>query len=128
MRGAIFGLLFLILCSPAAIAQDAARGKKLFENTSTVTGKPVGNCVNCHANQSALREMITNRGGKVGDARSVRRILQNALDGAVPGAVNAKAQFRGVLTAKDLDDLASYIAGAKGAARETPDVKLSARE
>jgi hypothetical protein len=64
--------------------------------------------------------MIVNRGGKASDPRSVRRILQRAIDGAAPGALNAKAQFRGVLTPKDLDDLASYIAGAKGAAHSAP--------
>ena len=50
------------------------------------------------------------------DKTGVRRVLQAAIDGAVPGAASAKAQFRGVLTAKDLDDLASYLASAKRAA------------
>lgn len=126
MLRALATLLFLALCSSPVGAQDAARGRLLFEKTSVVTGKPVGNCVACHANQSALREMISNRGGKASDPRSIRRILQLAIDGAAPGAVNAKAQFRGVLTPKDLDDLAIYIAGAKGAAREVPSAKLSA--
>jgi mono/diheme cytochrome c family protein len=103
-----------------ATAADAARGRQLFQNTRGVTGKPVGNCVNCHANQAALREMIANRGGKPGDARSVRRVLQAALDGAVVGAVDAKAQFRGVLTAKDLDDIAAYLATAKQASAPLP--------
>jgi mono/diheme cytochrome c family protein len=98
----------------ASYGQDAVRGRQLFTNTRGMTGKPVGNCVACHANASALAEMIRNRGGKPDDARSVRRMLQNALDGAVPGAVNAKAQFREVLTPKDLDDLAAYIAQARG--------------
>jgi len=111
----------LLTAAPAGAA-DVARGRQLFENTRGVTGKPVGNCVSCHANQAALREMITNRGGKPGDARSVRRILQAALDGAVVGAANAKAQFRGVLTAKDLDDLAAYIASAKQASAAPPRV------
>lgn len=113
---AIAALLFTI----PAHAADPARGRQLFENTRGMTGKPVGNCVTCHANQQALREMITNRGGKPGDARSVRRILQAALDGAVVGAANAKAQFRGVLTPRDLDDIAAYLAGAKQAGLATP--------
>ncbi|HUL66697.1 MAG TPA: cytochrome c [Burkholderiaceae bacterium] len=124
MRPALATLLFLALCSSPVGAQDAARGRLLFEKTSIVTGKPVGNCVACHANQSALREMISNRGGKASDPRSIRRILQLAIDGAAPGAVNAKAQYRGVLTPKDLDDLAVYIAGAKGAVREVPSVEM----
>jgi mono/diheme cytochrome c family protein len=77
------------------------------------TGKPVGNCVACHANTDALREMIRNRGGKPDDAVSVRRVLQRAIDGAQPGAAGAKAQYRGVFKAKDLDDLAAYIVRAK---------------
>jgi mono/diheme cytochrome c family protein len=97
---------------PAA-AQDPVRGRTLFTNTRGATGKPVGNCVACHANIGALREMIRNRGGKPDDAASVRRVLQRAIDGAQPGAVGAKAQYRGVFKAKDLDDLAAYIAQAK---------------
>ena len=127
IRTSRFGAISLIalaallpLLPSAAHAGDAARGRKLFENTRGMTGKPVGNCANCHANQIALREMITNRGGKPSDARSVRRILQAAIDGAVPGAANAKAQFRGVLTPQDLDDLATYLAGAKQAGTNEP--------
>jgi mono/diheme cytochrome c family protein len=118
-------LLLVASCSNAVVAQDAARGRKLFEDTRAVTGKAVGNCVACHANLAALSEMIRNRGGKASDPRSVRRILQVAIDGAAPGAVNAKAQFRAVLTPKDLDDLASYIAGAKGASRGLPGANLA---
>jgi hypothetical protein len=40
-------------------------------------------------------------------------VLQRAIDGAQPGAAGAKAQYRGVFKAKDLDDLAAYIARAK---------------
>ncbi|HTT11270.1 MAG TPA: c-type cytochrome [Burkholderiaceae bacterium] len=109
-----------VLFSSAAYAGDAARGRQLFENTRGVTGKAVGNCANCHANQAALREMITNRGGKPSDVASVRRMLQSAIDGAVLGAVNAKAQYRGVLTPKDLDDLAAYLAGAKQSGGSSP--------
>jgi cytochrome c553 len=119
-RAALVAPILLLFCTAAADAQDAARGRKLFENTRSVTGKAVGSCVNCHANQAALREMIANHGGKPSDPRSVRRLLQAAIDGAVPGAVNAKAQFRGVLSAQDLDDLAAYIASAKSAARSAP--------
>lgn len=114
MRRAALFVLLLTATMPA-LAADAARGSQLFRNTRGLTGKPVGNCVNCHANEGALREMIANAGGKPGDAKSVRKILQAALDGAVPGAANAKAQFRGVLTARDLDDIAAYLAGSKRA-------------
>jgi cytochrome c553 len=99
--------------SGACLAQDAERGRKLFTDTRGVTGKAVGNCVACHANQDALRAMIANRGGKPDEARFVRGVLQKAIDGAVAGAVGAKAQYRDVLTAKDLDDLAAYIARAR---------------
>jgi len=43
----------------------------------------------------------------------VRAVLQKSIEGAVRGAANAKAQYRGVLTAKDLDDIAAYIARAR---------------
>jgi cytochrome c553 len=105
-------LMFTLLCLAAsgAAAQDAVRGGKLFANTLGETGKPVGNCVACHANFDALREMIRNRGGKPDDARSVAALMQQAIDGAQPGAANAKAQYRGVLSTKDLRDLAAYLA------------------
>jgi mono/diheme cytochrome c family protein len=120
MQTAVATFTLLALCASAASAQDAARGRQLFENTRGMTGKPVGNCVSCHANQVALREMIANRGAKPSDVRSVRRVLQAAIDRAAPGEVNAKTQFRGVLKAKDLDDLARYLAGAKRATWQVP--------
>lgn len=107
---AVVGALSTV--APAA-AQDPARGQTLFTNTRGATGKPVGNCVACHANIGALREMIRNRGGKPDDAASVRRALQRAIDGAQPGAAGVKAQYRGLFKAKDLDDLAAYIVRAK---------------
>jgi mono/diheme cytochrome c family protein len=106
----MFTLLFLVAGS--ATAQDAVRGAKLFAGTRSETGKPVGNCVACHANLGALREMIRNRGGKPDDARSVAALMQRAIDGAQPGAANAKAQYRGVLSTKDLRDLAAYLTQA----------------
>jgi mono/diheme cytochrome c family protein len=104
--------MFILLCLAAgsAAAQDAVRGGKLFASTRSETGKPVGNCVACHANFGALREMIRNRGGKPDDARSVAALMQQAIDGAQPGAANAKAQYRGVLSTRDLRDLAAYLA------------------
>jgi mono/diheme cytochrome c family protein len=111
----MLGFVVLAAAGMAAGAQDAARGKTLFVNTRGAVGKPVGNCVACHANTQALREMIRNRGGKPDDPRSVRAVLERAIAGAQPGAVNAKAQYRGVLGGRDLADLAAYIAGAKSA-------------
>jgi cytochrome c553 len=100
----------LVLLSGPAVAQDAARGAQLFKSTAATTGKQVGNCVACHANQQALREMLRNRGVKPDDARAVRVHLQRSIDGAQPGAANAKAQYRGVLSERDLQDLAAYLA------------------
>jgi mono/diheme cytochrome c family protein len=105
--------LLLAAVGAAAQAQDAERGRKLFMDTRGTTGKPVGNCVACHANQQALRDMIANRGGQASDPKWVRSVLQKAIAGSVPGAANAKAQFRGVLTPKDLDDLAAWIAKSR---------------
>ena len=96
-----------------AAAQDPERGRRLFADTGAATGKPVGTCVGCHANGDALRGMIENRGGDPRDPRFVRAVLQKSIGGAVPGAANAKAQYRGVLTARDIDDIAAYIAGAR---------------
>lgn len=96
-----------------AAAQDIERGRRLFTDTGGATGKPVGNCVACHANSDALRAMIENRGGNPKDPRFVRAVLQKSIEGSVPGAANAKAQYRGVLTTKDLDDLSAYIAKAR---------------
>jgi mono/diheme cytochrome c family protein len=98
-----------------AAAQDAARGARLFAETQATTGRQVGNCVACHANVAALREMIRNRGGRTDDARSIAAVMQRAIDGAQPGAADAKAQYRGVLTPQDLRDLAAYLARARPA-------------
>jgi mono/diheme cytochrome c family protein len=97
----------------AAAAQDAERGHKLFADTRGATGKPVGDCIACHASSDALRGIIENRGGNPKDQRFVRAVLQKSIEGSVPGAANAKAQYRGVLTAKDLDDLSAYIVKAR---------------
>ena len=99
----------------AAAAQDAERGRKLFADTRGTTGKPVGDCIACHASGDALRAMIENRGGggNPTDPRFVRAVLQKSIEGSVPGAAAAKAQYRGVLTTKALDDLSAYIAKAR---------------
>jgi cytochrome c553 len=111
-KGTLLACLLAGLAAAAA-AQDIERGRKLFTETGAANGKPVGNCVACHANSDALRGMLENRGGSPQDARFVRAMLQKSIDGAVAGARNAKAQYRGVLTAKDLDDLSAYIAKAR---------------
>jgi cytochrome c553 len=105
----------LLLGAGSAAAQDALRGGRLFASTQGETGRAVGNCIACHANFEALREMIRNRGGRPEDARSVAALLGRAIAGAQPGAANAKAQYRGVLTEQDLRDLAAYIARARPA-------------
>jgi cytochrome c553 len=92
---------------------DAERGARLFSNTRGETGQPVGNCVACHANQQALAEMIRNRGARSDDPRALRALLQRSIDGAQPGALGAKAQYRGVLGERDLSDLAAYLARAR---------------
>jgi cytochrome c553 len=105
-----------VLTALPAAAQDAERGARLYADTAKLTGKPVAACVACHADMATLRELIANRGGKPDDARALARWLEAVVAGAQPGAANAKAQYRGVLTAADLRDLAAYIARAKAAA------------
>ena len=105
-------LLVLALVAGPVSAQDIVRGARLFSDTQVVTGRAVGNCIACHADLDALREMIRNRGGRVDDARSVRNLIDRSIAGAQPGAANAKAQYRGVLTPQDLRDLAAYLTRA----------------
>lgn len=112
IRYALAGVL-AAAAATAAAAQDPERGRKLFTDTRGATGKPVGNCVACHANGDALRGMIENQGGDPRNPRAIRALMQKAIEGSVPGAKNAKAQYRGVLTTRDLDDLAAYIARAR---------------
>jgi cytochrome c553 len=108
-------LIAAAVVSAPLLAQDATRGARLYEDTAKVTGKPVGACIACHADMRTLRELISNRGGNADDARALARWLEAVIAGAQPGAVNAKAQYRGVLTQTDLRDLAAYIAGARRA-------------
>lgn len=95
-----------------ALAQGLTRGALLFADTASATGRPVGNCIACHADLEALREMIRNRGAPVDDARALRNLIDRSIAGAEPGAASAKAQYRGVLTPQDLRDLAAYLARA----------------
>lgn len=104
------------LAATPALAQDAARGARLYADTAQVTGRPVAACVACHSAISTLREMLTNRRGKCDDAAALARWLDAVIAGAQPGAVGAKAQYRGVLKPKDLRDLAAYIACTRQAA------------
>jgi cytochrome c553 len=108
IRPLVFVALFL--ATAPVLAQDAARGARLYAQTARETGRQVAACVDCHAEMAALRELLANRRGRCDDATSVARWLEAAVSGARPGAVNAKAQYRGVLKAKDLRDLAAYIA------------------
>jgi cytochrome c553 len=117
--------LSALLMDPAA-AQDAARGSRLYAETPKLTGKPVAACVGCHADLGTLRELIANRGGRLDDAKALARWLEALIAGAQPGAANAKAQYRGVLTAADLRDLAAYIARAKQAQKKGPVLAASA--
>jgi hypothetical protein len=54
--------------------------------------------------------MIRNRGGQVDEAKQLARWIDAVIEGAQPGAKNAKLQYRGVLTRRDVLDLAAYIA------------------
>jgi cytochrome c553 len=87
----------------------------LFNQTSRVKAKPVANCTSCHADPETLRAMLANRGVAVGDAKAIRRLLQEAIAGALPGARGAKAQYQNVLNDQDLSDLAAYLARVQAA-------------
>jgi cytochrome c553 len=113
-RAIVFAVV--LLTAAPSLAQDAARGARLYSKTAAETGRAVAACADCHADMGALRELLTNRRGRCDDAASVARWLEAAVSGARPGAVNAKAQYRGVLKPKDLRDLAAYIACARQAA------------
>lgn len=105
----------VIALAAPVLAQDAARGARLYADTAKATGKPVAACAACHSDLATLRELIVNRGGRPDDAAALARRLDAVISGARPGGVNAKAQYRGVLTPIDLRDLAAYIARAKQA-------------
>lgn len=114
-------VIAILLATPAA-AQDAARGARLYADTAKETGRPVGSCLSCHADLGTLRELLNNSRGRCDDAASLARWLDAVISGAQPGAVNAKAQYRGVFKAKDLRDLAAYIACTRQAAVTGPEL------
>jgi cytochrome c553 len=108
-------LVISVLCGPLAAEEakpDAVRGAALFADTGRLTGRPVASCRSCHANAATLREMIANRGAKTRDPKALAAWLIKVFDGAQPGAANAKAQYRGVLSHDDLRDIAAYLAGS----------------
>lgn len=118
-RKFLIAMLAAAAAAPAQ-AQDAVRGAKLFADTGKVIGKPVPACVSCHGDVAALRTMIANRGGRTDDVRELARWLAAVFAGAQPNALNAKLQFRDVLTLTDLDDLAAYLAQAVRAQADSP--------
>ena len=120
MKASVLLVAVAALAAVPVLAQDATRGARMYAETAKLTGKPVANCVACHADVGALRELLRNRRGQCDNPAALTRWLEAVIDGAQPGAVNAKAQYRGVLDAKDLRDLAAYIACAKQAAVSAP--------
>jgi cytochrome c553 len=120
MKRLLLGIAIAAALAAPALAQDAARGARLYADTAAVTGKPVASCVSCHSDMATLRELIANRRGKPDDAVAVARRLEAVIFGAQSGAANAKAQYRGVLSAEDLRDLAAYIARAKQVSLPAP--------
>ncbi len=122
-----FLLAFALLAGAEALAQDAARGAKLFADTARITGRAVAACAACHGDTDTLREQMRNRGIKADDMVAVARRLDAVIAGANPGAVGAKAQYRGVLTATDIRDLAAYLARTKQAGVTGPTVADAAR-
>jgi cytochrome c553 len=116
-----------LLAGADAVAQDAARGARLFADTARVTGGKVAACAACHADRGTLREQMRNRGVKADDMVAVARRLDAVIAGASPGATGAKAQYRGVLTATDIRDLAAYLARARQVAAPGPAVADAGR-
>jgi cytochrome c553 len=108
-------LALLLALSAGCLAQDAARGRRLFTETGKTLGKDVASCAGCHADVSSLRKMIANRGGRTDDAPALARWLGDVMDGAHPPARNAMAQFREVLHERDLADLAAYLSSVQSA-------------
>jgi cytochrome c553 len=108
-------LALLLVLSTGCLAQDAARGRRLFTETGATLGKDVASCATCHADVGTLRKMIENRGGRTDDAKALARWLGDVMDGAHPPAANAMAQFREVLRPRDLEDIAAYLALAQKA-------------
>ncbi len=107
--------LTVLWFAATAFAQDAGRGQQLFNQTSRVKATPVASCTSCHADPETLRAMLANRGIALGDAKAIRRLLQEAIAGALPGARGAKAQYQNVLDDQDLSDLAAYLARVQAA-------------
>jgi cytochrome c553 len=108
-------LALLLALSTGCLAQDAARGRRLFTETGATLGKDVASCATCHADIATLRKMIENRGGRTDDAKALARWLGDVMDGAHPPARNAMAQFRDVLRPRDLEDIAAYLASTQKA-------------
>ena len=107
--GVVAGLLLAVVVQSVP-AQDAARGERLFNDIAAVlNNRDVVPCAGCHGDKAALREMITNRGGRVDDVKQLATWIEAVIAGAQPGAKNAKAQYRGVLSRKDVLDISAYL-------------------
>jgi mono/diheme cytochrome c family protein len=86
----------LVLFAPLALAQDALRGKRLYLDTTRLTGSPV-RCVDCHG---GLPRGLFGIGRAANDAEAVARAL---------ASIPQMTPLRGHLSTDEIADLASYI-------------------
>jgi mono/diheme cytochrome c family protein len=86
----------LALCAPLVLAQDALRGKRLYLDTTRLTGSPVS-CVDCHG---GLPRGLFGIGRAANDPDAVARAL---------ASIPQMTPLRGRLSPDDIADLASYI-------------------
>jgi cytochrome c553 len=110
-----------LLVAAAATGAGAARadgnataGRLLYEDTVNQLGNPAGvfsRCIDCHSTGNPALDRVADRRIALGGSEFAV-ISEASARSRIGAALNIQdmAQFRGVLSSQDLDDLAAYIA------------------
>jgi len=92
-----FVVLLLVGAAPPALAQDALRGKWLYQDVGRLSGAGVS-CIDCHG---GLPGALHGMGKVAGNPAAIAYAL---------GAISPMTPLRGHLTERDMADIAAYVA------------------
>jgi cytochrome c553 len=116
----VLGAMALVVAAAATgagaarAAGNATAGRLLYEDTVNQLGNPAGvfsRCIDCHSTGNPALDRVADRRIALGGSEFAV-IPEATARSRIGAALNIQdmAQFRGVLSSQDLDDLAAYIA------------------
>jgi cytochrome c553 len=119
----IIGVLLLAACGAVGgAAGDAARGRQLFDGTTSIAGERAPACITCHAIEPGTDtgsgqslSNIGNRAGTTVPGQSAEEYLRTSItdpDAYLSGGYQEGIMYRGyaqALTAQQINDLVAYM-------------------